>query len=266
MMRISRSTALGLVLFCGWLLATAVAAETDPQAADADVFIGVVPVVGSTPGAFGSYFKTAIQIYNPNATGFTFRVVFHPGGISGGPGDPSAPLTVPGGTVFYTADFLPAIGVPTGLGSLDIFIPAGETRPTAGTERVYNDGGAAGTSGFNEDFVPANKFFTTGDTLRLICSPDPSKFRFNVGVRTLGNGASLTATLRSSSGAVVKTVTKTYPAIFFQQTTLDAFLGGATVVGNESLTLQMTAGEAIVYGATVDNLTNDSSMGFAQRQ
>ena len=263
MMRISRSTALGFLL-CGWLLATAVAAETDPQAADADVFVGVIPVVGSTPGAFGSYFKTAIQLYNPNASALSFRVVFHPGGVSGGPGDPSASVTIPAGMVVYYPDFLPAIGIPTGLGSLDIFIPIGENRPSASTVRVYNDGGAAGTSGFNEDFVPFYKSFTTGDTLLLICSPDPSKFRFNVGVRTLGNGASMTATLRSSSGAPVKTVTKSYAANFFQQTTLDAFLGGATVVGNESLTLQMTAGEAIVYGATVDDLTNDSSMSFAQ--
>ena len=40
----------------------------------------------------------------------------------------------------------------------------------------------------------------------------------------------------------------------------------ATVAGNESLNVQITAGEAIVYGATVDNLTNDSSAGIAQRQ
>jgi hypothetical protein len=265
MMRISRSTALGLVL-CGCLLATAVAAETDPQGSDADIFVGVIPVVGSTPGAFGSYFRTAIQLYNPNASAFSYRLVFHPGNVPGSAGDPSFSGTVPPGTTVYYPDFLPAIGVPTGLGSLDVFVPTGETRTLAGTFRVYNDGGAAGTSGFNESFIDGNTFFTAGDTLLMICSPDPSKFRFNVGVRTLGNGASMTATLRSSSGAVVKTVTKSYLANFFQQTTLDAFLGGATLVGNESLTLQMTAGEAIVYGATADNITQDPSVSFAQRE
>ena len=234
--------------------------------ANADYLASVLPVVGSAPGSHGSYFKTAMQAYNPGTTDYTLRVVFHPGGQSGGPGDPSKTLTVPAGSVLYYPDLLPAIGVASGLGSLDVFIPTGETRKLATTFRVYNDGGAAGTSGFNEDLVPFNKFFTSGATLLLTCPPDPSKFRFNVGVRSLADGASMTATLRSSSGAVVKTVTKTYSANYFEQKTLDAFLGGASVVGNETLTLQMTAGEAIVYGATVDNTTNDSSAGVAQRQ
>jgi hypothetical protein len=236
-------------------------------AATSDYLAGVVPVVGSSQGSNGSYFKTAVQLYNPSTTyPYIVRLVFHPAGRSGAASDPSKTVTVPIGSVVYYADLLPAIGVPSGLGSLDVFIPTVETRRLATTFRVYNDGGAAGTSGFNEDLVPFNKFFTSGATLLLTCPPDPSKFRFNVGVRSLADGVSMTATLRSSSGAVVKTVTKTYSANFFEQKTLDAFLGGAIVVGNETLTLQMTAGEAIVYGATVDNLTNDSSAGVAQRQ
>jgi hypothetical protein len=67
-------------------------------------------------------------------------------------------------------------------------------------------------------------------------------------------------------GATVKTVVKNYAANYFEQVTLDGFLGGATVVGNESLTLQITAGQAVVYGATVDNTTNDSSASLAVRQ
>jgi hypothetical protein len=131
---------------------------------------------------------------------------------------------------------------------------------------VYNDGGAAGTSGFNEDLVPLNKVFVSGATLLLTCPPDPAKSRLNVGVRTLGDGATITATLRNAAGATVKTVTNTYAANYFEQKTLDGFLGGATVTGNESLTLQITAGEAVVYGATVDNTTNDSSASLAVRQ
>jgi len=61
-------------------------------------------------------------------------------------------------------------------------------------------------------------------------------------------------------------VTKTYAGNYFEQTTLDSFLGGAPVSGNESLTLQITTGQAVVYGATVDNTTNDSSASLAQRQ
>jgi len=173
---------------------------------------------------------------------------------------------VPPGGVLFFADVLPAMGVASGLGSLDVYLPTGETRKLATTFRVYNDAGSAGTSGFNEELVPFNRFFVSGATLSLTCPPDPAKSRLNVGVRTLGDGATIVATLRNASGATVKSVTKTYAGNYFEQTTLDSFLGGAPVSGNESLTLQITAGQAVVYGATVDNTTNDSSASLAQRQ
>jgi hypothetical protein len=158
------------------------------------------------------------------------------------------------------------MGVASGLGSLDVYLPIGETRKLATTFRVYNDGGSSGTSGFNEELVPFHKFFVSGATVLLTCPPDPAKSRLNVGVRTLGDGATIVATLRGPSGTSIKSVTKTYAANYFEQVTLDAFLGGAPVSGNESLTLQITAGQAVLYGATVDNTTNDSSASLAQRQ
>jgi hypothetical protein len=234
--------------------------------ADPDYLASVLPVVGSAPGSHDSYFKTSMQAYNPGTTTYTLRVVFHPAGRSAAAGDPSKTLTVPAGSMLYYPDLLPAIGVATGLGSLDVYLPTGETRKLTTTFRVYNDGGAAGTSGFNEDLVPFNKIFVSGATVLLTCPPDPAKARLNVGVRTLGDGATITATLRNAVGATVKTVVKNYAANYFEQVTLDGFLGGATVVGNESLTLQITAGQAVVYGATVDNTTNDSSASLAVRQ
>ena len=239
---------------------------TGTVTADPDYLASVVPVVLSTAGTHGSYFKTAMQAYNPDSTPYTLRLVFHPAGASGSSSDPSKTVTIAARAVLYYADLLPAMGVASGVGSLDVFLPTGETRKLATTFRVYNDGGAAGTSGFNEDLVPFNKVFTSGATLLLTCPPDPSTFRFNIGVRTLGDGATMNVTLRSSSGTVVKTITQTFPPNFFQQAALDAFLGGASLVGNESLTLELTAGQAVVYGATADNRTNDSSLGLAQRQ
>src|SRR5437588_1530838 len=70
-----------------------------------DVRIAVLAVVGSTPGNFGSYFKTAIQIFNADGVTHTYRVVYHPGGVPGSPSDPSATLTLPAGAVQYYADF-----------------------------------------------------------------------------------------------------------------------------------------------------------------
>ena len=231
-----------------------------------DYVASVLPVVGSAPGSHGSYFKTSMQAFNPSTTNFPLRLVFHPAGAPASDSDPSKQITVLAGQVLYIPDLLPVMGIASGLGSLDVYFAVGETRKLATTFRVYNDGGAAGTSGFNEDLVPLNKVFVSGATLLLTCPPDPAKARLNVGVRTLGDGATITATLRSAAGATIKTVTNTYAANYFEQKTLDGFLGGATVVGNESLTLQITAGEAVVYGATVDNTTNDSSASLALRQ
>ena len=239
---------------------------TGAVTADPDYLASVLPVVGSAPGSNGSYFKTSMQAFNPATTPYTVRLVFHPAGASGSASDPSKTVTVPAGGVLFYADLLPAMGIASGLGSLDVYLPVGETRKLATTFRVYNDGGAAGTSGFNEDLVPFNRVFVSGATVLLTCPPDPAKSRLNIGVRTLGDGASITATLRNASGGTVKSATKTYAANYFEQKTLDGFLGGATVVGNESLTLQITAGQAVVYGATVDNTTNDSSASLAVRQ
>jgi hypothetical protein len=227
-----------------------------------DVRIAVLPVVGSTPGQFNSYFKTAIQIYNADTVTHSYRAVYHPAGVPGSPSDPSASLTIPAGVVQYYADFLPAIGISTGLGSLDIFVPPSEVGHQNGiaVARVYNDAGSAGTTGFTEEFYNPNKVYVAGDNALFVLSPNPSAFRNNVGIRTLDDGASMTAILRNSNGAVLKTVTKSYMANFFQQTSLDAFLEGATVVGNESLTIQIASGGGIIYVSTVDDVTQDPSV------
>jgi hypothetical protein len=63
---------------------------------------------------------------------------------------------------------------------------------------------------------------------------------------------------------VTRTVTRTYPPNYFEQRDSGAFLNGAAVAANESLTIQVVAGSAIVYGATVDNRTNDPSLQLAK--
>jgi hypothetical protein len=249
------------------LAAGPVAAANGPEGTPIDVLRFVVPVIGSTPGVGGSYFKTSLQLHNPNSASYSVRVVFHPTGASGQPGDPSLTLTVPAQATRYFSDLLPEMGVASGLGSLDVFFPVAETRTLVGVTRVYNDGGANGTTGFTEPAVQTDQAFETGDVLLLICSPDPSLFRFNVGVRTLSHGAEMIATVRATDGTYITSVNKTYPANYFRQDTVEGFLDGhAHFEGNESLRIQMTGGEAIIYGALVDNRTQDPSMAIAQEQ
>jgi hypothetical protein len=151
----------------------------------------------------------------------------------------------------------------TGLGSLDVFADTGTATPVF-VVRVFNDGGATGTTGFNEEQIKPSDALLAGERGYLIAPPDSALYRYNMGVRTLGSGATLMITARSATGAVTRTVTRTYPPNYFEQRDSGAFLNGAAVAANESLTIQVVAGSAIVYGATVDNRTNDPSLQLAK--
>ncbi len=224
----------------------------------------IIPVVGSTPGALGqAFFRTSVQLYNPSNARMTGRLVYHPAGSSASATDPFLTYVLEPGETRSIADLLPAMGL-TGLGSLDVVTDAGTGTPIL-VVRVFNDGGAAGTSGFTEEAVTPAQALVAGERGFLIAPPDPALYRFNIGVRTLGSGATLAITARNTAGTVTRTLTRTYPPNYFEQRDSASFLNGAPVAANESITIQVVSGSAIVYGATVDNHTNDPSLQLAKR-
>lgn len=224
----------------------------------------IIPVVGSTPGALGqAFFRTSVQLFNPGTTRMTGRLVYHPAGSSAAATDPSLSYVLEPGETRSITDLLPAMGL-TGLGSLDVVTDTGTATPLF-VVRVFNDAGAAGTSGFTEDAVTPAQALIAGERGYLIAPPDSALYRFNVGVRTLGAGATLTITVRNQAGSVTRTLTRTYPPNYFEQRDSASFLNGAPVAANESITIQVVSGSAIVYGATVDNRTNDPSLQLAKR-
>lgn len=227
----------------------------------------VIPVVGSAPGAFGSRFKTEMQFFNPQTSGsMTIKVVFHPAGVAGSTADTTRLVMLDPGEVFSTADVVAAMGQ-SGLGTLDISIPAGQNVPVILT-RVYNDAGAAGTSSLTEEPVPVSNdvavntnLLARGVTGFLVAPREPERTRFNIGVRTLYSGATIQVTLRNSAGVVIRTVTRTYTANYFIQTDAASFVGGP-VAGDETIQISVSSGSVIVYGSTTDNVTNDPSIQF----
>ena len=221
----------------------------------------VVPVVISQPGLQGSNFRTALQIYNPGITLATGKLVFHPQNVTGSSTDPSTTYTLNPGQTLFLGDILATLGQ-TGIGSLDIVPTAGPT-PFASV-RIYNDLGASGTLGFTEQsFKPADALQAGGRGI-LISPFDLFFFRLNVGVRTLGNGASIVINVRDSNGSLLRTVPRTYTANFFQQTDVASFLGGVALGANQSVTVDVVSGSLFLYGATADNRTNDPAVGFVQ--
>jgi len=227
---------------------------------------GFIPVVGSTAGGLGSNFKTSMQLLYgaPGSTGsITGKLVFHPAGATGSATDPTLTYTVAAGQVVTFPDVVAAFGR-SGLGSVDLIASPAATKPVIIT-RVFNDLGALGSAGLTEEVIdPADpRVIQTGFTAFLVTPVDPTKTRFNIGVRTGSSGATLTAVLRDTNGTALKTVSKTYLPNFFEQVDSTSFFTGTVIGANQSIAITVTSGSAIVYGSTTDNTTNDPNIQFA---
>jgi hypothetical protein len=147
----------------------------------------------------------------------------------------------------------------SGLGSLDVYVASGSTIPVFLT-RIFDDAGAAGTSGFTEPFVQAADVPSQGSGF-LIGPTDTAHFRYNIGVRTVNGPVSVTAVVRDASGNVVNEANSVYMKDTFVQTSASDFLG-FTLGDDNSIEISFQGGGLIVYGATVDNVTNDPSTQF----
>jgi streptogramin lyase len=217
----------------------------------------ILPVVGSTAGVGGSFFRTSVQLHNMSNTTAAGRVVFHPSGASGSASDPALSYVLSPGLTLSIADLLPAMGQ-SGVGSADIEVTSGSA--PAANVRVFNDAGAAGTTGFTENLMRAEEALRPGSSGVLLLPADLTRFRFNLGVRTLEQGATATLTVRDESGTVLTTVSRALPATYHEQQSASAFLGVTSLPPGGSIEVTVTAGSAIFYGATVDNTTGDPSL------
>ena len=220
----------------------------------------VVPVVGSTAGSFGSFFKTSVQLFNPATTTVSGQIVYHP---TDGSSDATLAYALEPGASIAWDDLLPAMGR-SGLGTADILGDFGSALPVSSI-RVFNDAGASGTTGLNEEAFRVVDALQSGQTSAIIAPGDFTRFRLNIGIRTLSQGAAMTITVRSREGVTLDTINRDFPATHFQQTSSTNFLLGLVLTGGESITVRITSGSAFLYGATTDNTTNDPSIQFAQR-
>jgi hypothetical protein len=216
-----------------------------------------LPVIGSAPGNFGSFFRTSVQFNNSDFShAANLHMVFHPQGQSASPSDPSRDLTVPAGSTATYLDF-PAGMALTGIGSLDLYAVGGKM-PIV-TARVYNDNGAAGTQGFTEGAVLRENVMRSPHYGVLPYPADLVNSRMNVGVRTFDQGATIQFTPLAANGNARAGITKTYPANYFEQ------FNAASInsLGDGWISVYVTDGTAVVYASYTDNRTNDSSMKYA---
>jgi streptogramin lyase len=219
--------------------------------------VRILPVVGSTPGANGTFFRTSVQLHNPGSTTMAGRIAFHRSGVSGGDSDPALSYSLSPWQTQSIGDLLSAIGS-FGLGSADIEVTSGSA-PVA-TARVFNDAGSAGTTGFTEEALRPQDALTAGQRGVLIVPSDFAAYRLNVGIRTLPSGALAMFTVRDPAGVVLSSGTRVFPATYHEQQGATAFLQVPEIAPGGSITIAVNAGAAIFYGATVDNRTGDPSL------
>lgn len=201
----------------------------------------IVPVVASLPGAFGSRFTTRMQLANPYSFSIFGKLLVHPGNT-----------TMPYTLAPFATQTIENL-IPSGAGSVDIL---GEAPAIVTTL-------SEATSMARLEVPTVRPADAIGAGMRgvLITPADPSRQRFNVGIRTLGAGATITMRAYSAS-SVVATSTRTFGPDFFQQFGF-AELFGAAPAATQTLTFEVTSGSAIVYGATVDNTTGAMSLQLA---
>ncbi len=219
---------------------------------------GVVPVVGSAAGAFGSFFRTEMTFANPSPFGMGVMLVYHPAGRSAEPGDPKILVHLGGNESRTYPDLVADMGQ-TGLGSIDV--QATGFSPVI-TTRVYNDAGAAGTSGFTQEVVTSDEAIKSGAYADFTIPADLTNYRVNVGIRTLGQSTTFVVTAYDATGALVgNTTARTVPANYFEQIPLSTFLAGVTPPAGGLARIHITSGgPAVFYSATIDNRTNDGSL------
>jgi hypothetical protein len=85
----------------------------------------------------------------------------------------------------------------------------------------------------------------------------------NLGVRTFGDAAWLDLTLRDSAGTVKGRMTRVYlPGTLSEKSAPEIF--GVPLAGNDSLSIAVQSGSAIVYSVAVDGSSGDTSYHLAR--
>ena len=228
---------------------------------DRAVLTDIIPVVGTVAGSFGSQFRTVIQLTNPTTATITGRLVFHPINNAGSDNDPDEVFSITARASKLMPSTETMFGM-SGVGSIDV-ITVGTAPPVIST-RVFNDAGASGTSGFAEDAVRVTDALGVDQSGYITLPEDLTNYRMNVGVRTLGSGATLSIQYLQPSGVQIATKTLTIGANTLRQMSAQDFTGSAPVEG-ATVVVKVTAGNAILYSTTTDNRTNDSALKYALR-
>jgi hypothetical protein len=230
-----------------------------PAAADpAPGTAAILPVVGSTGGAHGSNFKTQLQMSNRTLDVANGWLRYRPAAKAAEVTQIRFEL---GAHATVAWDDVVAAFERTGLGSMDVVLETGEVPVIVA--RAYDDQ-ESGTTGATIEPRRPEEALQRGERATLIVPPNREAFRYNIGVRTLETATVLRLTVRNQAGIERHVVQLAFEPQWFEQRAADQ-LTGTVLLPNESISIEVVSGSAIVYGTTVDNRTNDSSIQTLER-
>ena len=204
----------------------------------------VVPVVGRTPGANGTFWRSDVTLFNPG-TGW-LPVALRYGGKS-------KSLFLAANETLVIADIVDAMGFQSGTGTLIAAWDA-STGPVI-TTRNYTSAASGGT--FGQSIDPVAEF--SAETYVAGLRSDPS-FRSNVGFVNGGSQPiTVVVTLYASSGAEVATASLSLNPEQLVQTSVAAMFPGvnSSTLGHFTLRAQATAAGLFAYGTVIDNASGD---------
>ncbi len=233
-----------------------------PRTARAAAPDRIVPAVVSAPGAGGGVYRTMLLAHNPSESASRMRLTFHPAGREAAAGDPNVTLELSPGETRTVPDLLrDALALTGTSGSLDVSLVEGALPVLEA--RVYQETADGGTNGLAVPVVAPSDALQA-DERAVLLVPGAGRFRFNVGVRTVGGPATLAFTLRDTHGTPRGSVTRSYGAdVLVQQSARDVL--GVEVRAGDSIVADVVSGSAFLYGTPIDEVTNDGSYQPATR-
>ncbi len=221
----------------------------------------IIPLVGSTPGAFGAQFKTSLRLRATDAGGQNGKLIFHPIGVPATNADPFIRYELPNqDSVQEWDDIVAAFGA-TGLGSIDIVpdIVSSTARVMAPRADVHlfnvTPNGTFGTLESQTQPFSFHEDNPSADAGLRVTMPT-TDLRLNVGVRTFLE--SEVDVVVERGGQIVSSRLITLPADILQFMPASAFAGFDVQPGDEVFVRVRGAGVPI-YSLT-DNKTNDPAL------
>ena len=215
----------------------------------------VIPIIGSVTGVGGTRFSTVAEISNPSSTPISGVLIFRPAGQPASSSDPRIPYNLGAFETRAFADLMASFGL-QGIGSLEI-APTTGAAPSANV-RIEDGGSIIIPRIRTEDVLVA------GSRGVLVTPSDMTRFRFNVGIRTLASGVTMTVTVHDQAGGSVRTTTRTVGPNTILQMTASDFIGGP-VAARQLIVITIESGSAVVFGSSVGTNPQASTLQIATR-